>query len=226
MAEGGIGSGDVLLPQMARLPAGRHGLPREFVAANHRDRLIAACAQEVLKRGYTETTVAHITKTAAVSRRTFYESFESKEDCFLATYNLVFDHMTERVIAAFAAEAEWPDQLRAALESMLAFLAEQPGLARLCMVEPLVAGPPVSEHHRAAVDRFAPLLRAGRDLDRPGEPPAGTEEAVAFGIAQLIMQRIVSGDVDELEEMCPDLLLTALTPFIGSAQAEQIARVG
>jgi AcrR family transcriptional regulator len=223
MSEGGAAWGDVLLPQMARLPSGRHGLPREFVAANHRERLIAACAQEVLKRGYSETTVAHVIKTAAVSRRSFYESFESKEECFLATYDLLFDHLSARVVEAFTSQHEWPEQLRAALQAMLGFLAEQPGIARLCMVEPLVAGPPISDHHRAAVDRFAPLFRAGRDPERPDEPPVGTEEAVAFGIAQLIMRRIVSGDVGQLEEMCPDLLETALTPFTGPVEAERIA---
>ena len=224
MADEGSGSGDGLPPQLARLPPGRHGLPREFVAANHRDRLIAACSQEVQKRGYGETTVAHIIKTAAVSRRSFYESFESKEACFLATYDLLMDHIRGRVLAAFTAEVEWPEQLRAGLGAMLGFLVEQPGLARLCMVEPLVAGPPISDHHRAAVDRFAPMLSVGRDPDRPGEPPAGTEEAVAFGIAQLIMRRIVGGDGEELEKLVPDLLETALTPFLGAAEAERVAR--
>ena len=224
MAKGGSGSGDLLPPQLARLPPGRHGLPREFVAANHRDRLIAACAQEVLERGYGETTVAHIIKAAAVSRRTFYESFESKEACFLATYDLLMDHLRGRVFEAFTAETEWPEQLRASLAAMLDFLAEEPGLARLCMVEPLAAGPPISDYHRAAVDGFAPLLSAGRNPERPGEPPVGTEEAVAFGIAQLIMRRIVGGDVEDLKSLAPDLVETALTPFLGAAEAEKVSR--
>jgi len=115
-------------------------------------------------------------------------------------------------------------QVRAGLGAMLAFFAEQPGLARLCMVEPLAAGPPVADHHRLAVASFAPLLEAGRSPARPGDPPAGTEEAVIAGIASLITRRIVAGQAEQLEELLPDLVETALTPFLGAAEAERVSR--
>jgi AcrR family transcriptional regulator len=64
-----------------RLPAGRHGLPREFVVQNQRERIATALVDTVAERGYNATTVAHITKAASVSRRTFYEHFADKEAC-------------------------------------------------------------------------------------------------------------------------------------------------
>jgi len=214
----------MLPPQLARLPPGRHGLPRDFVAANHHDRLVAACSQQVQERGYAETTVAHIIKAAAVSRRTFYEHFDDKEACFIATYDLLMDHLRARVFAAFEAESSWPDQVRAGLGAMLEFFAEQPGLARLAMVEPLAAGPPVSEHHRLAVAGFAPLLAGGPDPSGPDRPPAETEEAVVAGLASLITRRIVLGQAEQLPELLPELVATALTPFLGTAEAERIGR--
>lgn len=214
----------MLPPQLARLPPGRHGLPRDFVAANHRDRLVAACSQEVQERGYSETTVANIIKAAAVSRRTFYEHFDSKEACFIATYDLLMDYLRARVFAAFEAESSWPDQVRAGLGAMLGFFAEQPGLARLAMVEPLAAGPPVSEHHRLAVAGFAPLLAGGPEPSGPERSPAETEEAVVAGLASLITRRIVLGQAEQLPELLPELVATALTPFLGTAEAERIAR--
>ena len=36
--------------------------------------------------GYASTTIAHIVKHARVSKRTFYEHFADKEECFLALY--------------------------------------------------------------------------------------------------------------------------------------------
>lgn len=64
----------------ATLPPGRHGLPKEFVAANQRTRLINGFAEAVGRRGYCAVTIAEITAAASVSRRTFYEHFRSKEE--------------------------------------------------------------------------------------------------------------------------------------------------
>src|SRR5690349_14658926 len=91
-------------PELARLPPGRHGLPREFVAHNQRERLIAGLAEAVAEHGYSGTTIAHITSHAAVSRRTFYEHFASKDECFIAAYDSVMEQLRERVAAAFDAE--------------------------------------------------------------------------------------------------------------------------
>jgi AcrR family transcriptional regulator len=209
---------------LGRLPSGRHGLPRDFVAANHRERLIAACLQEVAKQGYGATTVATVIKSAAVSRRTFYEHFDSMEDCFLASYDLVIAHMRARIEAAFEAEDEWGEKVRAGLAVFLRFFAEEPQLGRFCMVESLAAGRVVADHHRAEVASFAPLLEAGRDPKRPGEPPPDTEDAVISGIATLVTMRIAAGRAEQLEELLPSTVATALTPFLGGAEAERIAR--
>lgn len=217
--------GDVSQPlRLARLPSGRHGLPREFVAENHRDRLIAACVQEVAKQGYLEMTVADIIKTAAVSRRTFYEFFESKEACFLATYDVVFAHLTKVVLDAYASRDAWVEQVRAALSAFLEFLADEPPLARLCLVEPLAAGPPISDHLRDGVGAFAALLDQGRKLDGAESPPPRTADAVIAGTVSLIIQRIVAGEAEQLEELLPDLLESCLAPYLGAAEAERIAR--
>ena len=71
-------------PLLCTLPPGRHGLPREFVTSNQRTRLITGMAWAFAERGYNATTVAHITKAALVSRRTFYEHFADKETAALA----------------------------------------------------------------------------------------------------------------------------------------------
>jgi AcrR family transcriptional regulator len=212
-------------PNLARLPPGRHGLPREFVEANHRDRLIAACAQVVEEHGYADASVARIIKAAAVSRRTFYEQFTDKEDCFQATYDLVIDNLRERVIAAAEAAEGWPQNVPAALAEMLRFFASEPSLARLCLVETLAAGPPISNHHRDAVASFAPILRAGRiEAQGEGGPPIDTEEAVIAGVVSLITRWVVVGRTEQLEDLLPDAVTVALTPFLGVADAGRIAQ--
>ncbi len=96
-------------PELARLPPGRHGLPRDFVVHNQRERLIAGLAEAVAEKGYGGTTIADITRHAAVSRRTFYEHFDCKDECFVAAFDTVTGQLRERVGAAYEAEDDWAD---------------------------------------------------------------------------------------------------------------------
>ena len=194
-------------PELARLPPGRHGLPREFVAHNQRERLIAGLAEAIAENGYAGTTIAHITRHAAVSRRTFYEHFASKDECFVAAYDTVMAELRERVAAGLrgrgrlAARGQGRDRRRCSR-----FLAAEPNLARLCMVEALVAGPVVVERYDAAIQSFVPYFQSGRE-GRPPEVLARlsptTEEALVGGMMSLISRRIIAGKTEELEELLP-----------------------
>jgi AcrR family transcriptional regulator len=214
-------------PELARLPPGRHGLPREFVARNQHERLIAGLAEAVAENGYAGTTIAHITRHAAVSRRTFYEHFNSKDECFIAAYDTVMTELNRRIGEAFDQEEEWPQAVRAGLAAMLEFLVSEPHLARLSMVEALVAGPVVIERYDAAIQGLVPYFEAGRK-GRPDDVLAGlsstTEEALVGGIVSLISRRIFADRTDELEALLPDLVEFALTPYLGSAEAAKVAR--
>ncbi|HYJ20398.1 MAG TPA: TetR/AcrR family transcriptional regulator [Solirubrobacterales bacterium] len=224
-----VESGEEYPPELARLPPGRHGLPREFVAHNQRERLIAGLAEAIAESGYAGTTIAHITRHAAVSRRTFYEHFASKDECFVAAYDTVMAQLRERVEQAFEQEEDWPHAVKAGIGAMLHFLAAEPNLARLCMVEALVAGPAVVERYDAAIQSFVPYFQEGRE----GRPPEvlsrlspTTEEALVGGMVSLISRRIIAGRSAELEQLLPDLLEFALTPYLGATEARRIISAG
>jgi AcrR family transcriptional regulator len=208
-----------------RLPAGRHGLPREFVVQNQRERIITALVDTVAEKGYNATTVADITKAASVSRRTFYEHFADKEACFLAAYEMVADHVGEAMRAAAASFEGWPEQVRAALATALRFLAGEPDLARLVMIEPVAAGGDVAARHRASMQRFVEILKAGRPEHSGERPlPEATEETLVGGVVSLIVREISSGRAGQLEELLPDLVELTLAPYLGAEQGEQLAR--
>jgi AcrR family transcriptional regulator len=214
-------------PELARLPPGRHGLPREFVIHNQRERLIAGLAEAIAENGYSGTTIAHITRHAAVSRRTFYEHFSSKDECFVAAYDTVMEELRGRVSNAFEGEEDWPHAVKAGISAMLEFLAAEPHLARLCMVEALVAGPVVVERYDAAIQSFVPYFKLGREGRAPevlARLSPTTEEALVGGMVSLISRRIIAGKAEELEELLPDLVEFTLTPYLGSADAAKIAR--
>jgi AcrR family transcriptional regulator len=226
-ANSSVGEGEEYPPELARLPPGRHGLPREFVAHNQRERLIAGLAEAIAENGYAGTTIAHITRHAAVSRRTFYEHFASKDECFVAAYDTVMAELRERVGQAFDEEADWPHAVRAGIAAMLRFLSAEPNLARLCMVEALVAGPVVVERYDAAIQSFVPYFQGGRDGRSPevlARLSPTTEEALVGGMMSLISRRIIAGKTDELEVLLPDLVEFTLTPYLGSDEAAKIAR--
>lgn len=215
-------------PELARLPPGRHGLPREFVAHNQRERLIAGLAEAIDENGYSGTTIAHITRHAAVSRRTFYEHFSSKDECFVAAYETVMAELRGRVTAAFEGQADdWPRAIKAGIGAMLGFLSAEPHLARLCMVEALVAGPVVVERYDAAIQSFVPYFKLGREGRSPeilARLSPTTEEALVGGMVSLISRRIIAGRTGELEGLLPDLVEFTLTPYLGSKEAAKIAK--
>ena len=107
---------------------------------------------------------------------------------------------------------------------MLSFLAGEPNLARLCMVEALVAGPVVVDRYDAAIQDLVPYFEAGREgkskevLDRLSPT---TEEALVGGMVSLISRRIIAGRTAELEELLPDLVEFTLTPYLGSTRGGQ-----
>jgi AcrR family transcriptional regulator len=219
--------GDEYPPELARLPPGRHGLPREFVARNQRERLLAGLAEAIAENGYAGTTIAHITRHAAVSRRTFYEHFASKEECFVAAYDTVMARLCERAAEAFEREGEWPLAIRAGIGTMLRFLSADPTFARLCTVEALVAGPVAVERYDGALESFVPYFQSGREGRSPevlSRLSPITEEALVGGMMSLISRRIVAGKTNQLEGLLPDLVAFTLMPYLGSEEAAALAR--
>src|ERR1700704_3648295 len=107
-----------------QLPKGRHGLSREFVAGNQRERLLDAIANVVAEKGYAATRVVDITHYAGVSRKTFYELFVDKEDCFLAAYDAITALLMDKMARALEAVADesWEAKVHALVGEFLAFL--------------------------------------------------------------------------------------------------------
>jgi AcrR family transcriptional regulator len=211
--------------ELGPLPAGRHGYSREQVAHHQRERLIAGLAAAVAQKGYAAVTLTDITREAKVSRRVFYENFESKEECFLAAFEVVLEHLRELVGEAVEPVEGWPQKAIAATRAVLAFFASEPDLARLCLVESRGAGPAVSARFNEAVGEMVPLLRLGRterDSERP--LPDSTEDSVIGSLVSLVHRKTAAGEAERLEELLSDCAEFILAPYTGSAEAARVAR--
>jgi AcrR family transcriptional regulator len=209
-------------PDLARLPPGRHGLPREFVVKNQRDRLTAGMIAVVADRGYNDVTITDIAAAAGVSRRTFYTYFSSKEECFFATYDLIAAHLLEVASAAAAAEKQWPRQVRAAIAAALALFAANSDLARFMLVAPPRGGEPISGRYQLSAERALAQLTHGMPTDVAAPSPA-IQNALIGGLAGLIAHQVEVGDGEDLPALLPELVELFLTPYVGRQEASRAA---
>lgn len=203
-----------------RLPRGRHGLPREAVTESQRNRIHQAMIEVVSDRGYPETRVVDVIGVAGVSRKTFYELFDSKEDCFLAAYDVLLDNLLGEATNAFESKsgAPWAERIAAALESLLEHLSAHPEEARFAIVEVLAAGPKALARRDAALRQFTGFLEAGRS-ETSVELPGITSIALAGGINELLYSEILHGAVTRLPSRLPDLMFWVALPFLGAEGA-------
>lgn len=211
--------------ELGPLPAGRHSYSREQVAHHQRERLIAGLAEAVAEKGYASVTLTDIVKHAKVSRRVFYANFESKEQCFLAAFEVVVGHLHELVAEAVDGVEGWPQQAIAATRAVLAFLSSEPDLARLCLVESRGAGPAVSARFNEAVGEMAPLLCQGRAERPEGERlPDSTEDSTIGSLVSLAHRKVAAGEAAQMADLLPDCAELVLLPYLGPAEAPRLAR--
>lgn len=203
---------------------GRHPLSREFIAQHQRARIIAALALESSEQGYHQVTVADIVSRAGIARNTFYENFRSKEDCFLASQEFAMNAALERVVAAAGELETWADRVCAGLTAFLDYVAEEPALARTCMVEALSAGPGAVERYERSQQAFVSLFKLGRDVSpHGGLLPETLEEAIIGGVFWIVYQRLAAGEVGSIPDLLPELAEFALTPYLGADAAREAA---
>jgi len=192
-----------------RLPRGSHGLDRDVVEASQRTRLLEAIGRAVAERGYAGATIDDVVRRAGVSKATFYEHFADKQDCFLAAYEGASEELLARVREAHAsASDDWMERTRAGIHAYLRWLAADPALARVYLVEVAAAGPVALERREALRDRYAELVRERRGSDLPFE----IFHAVVAAVDDLVVRHIREHGAEKLPELEPVLvhLQTAL----------------
>lgn len=204
-----------------RLPPGRHGLPRELVTENQRERLLNGVVDAVAEHGYNATTIGAITEAAKISRRTFYEHFKDKEGCFLAAYEMIDTHVRGAMLTAAERPAPWPERVRASLAALLEVLSRDLAVARFYLLEPLAAGGEISARYRDAMQMLAETLRP-----EGGSASANVEvrdQILMGGITTLISRTLKAGEAARLPELLPDLTELALAPYMSREEARRAA---
>lgn len=215
--------GDEEAAGLSRLPPGRHGLSREFVVRNQRDRIAAGMIRVVVAEGYAATTVTKVVAAAGVSRRTFYNYYADKEEAFFEVYRQVTDFICEATAEARDGERGWPARVRAGLAALLDTFAANPDLVGFVLVAPPAAGGDVAAGHRAFLERLLGTLTEGRPKKTHTPPPAA-EYGLIGGLGAQIVAGVDDGGSVSLTRLLPEAVELVLTPYLGREAAARAAR--
>ncbi|HEX3452624.1 MAG TPA: TetR/AcrR family transcriptional regulator, partial [Solirubrobacteraceae bacterium] len=188
----------------SRAPAG--SLAREQTRLQQRRRLAMAMIEAIEANGYRETRVADVISRAGVSRKTFYENFDNKQDCLLSTFDAIAARLAQRIEQVFRETAGWPAGIEAAIGALFASAIENPGALRLSLLEIATVGPPGIERRERAMIRYERFLRDALSL-APGEGtvPDNVLKAIVGGFNRVLYRRVPGGDAAELLALIPDL---------------------
>jgi AcrR family transcriptional regulator len=193
------------------------------VAEVQRARILSSAAAVVSEHGYGQMSVARVTARARVSRRTFYDVFADREDCFMALFEDAVVRVTERVAAVYEGEGSWRERVRAGLGELLVFLDEQPRLGSLLVVDALSAGPRVLSRRAQILASLGAVL----DRDGAGSGSGGrglaeiTGEGVVGAVFSVIHTRLLARRAGTLVELLSPLVSMIVLPYLGSTVAQR-----
>jgi len=152
---------------------------------------LGAAAEVLVERGYARTKASDIAARAGVSRSTFYEFFKDLSSCLLAAYEMAAECVCDLADSACGREGEWEARLRAALDEILRFLADEPALAHLLGPEVAAGVPAIVAARERLIEKLA---RSGADRHS------------IDGAFALVSERIAVGQAVRLPELAAQLV--------------------
>ncbi len=204
---------------------------RARVGEIQRARIVAAMGALVRECGAGGVSVAHVVARSGVSRRTFYELFNDREDCFLAAFDIAVARAAESVIPAYEAAGTWRERVRGALEALLVFLDAEPELGYLCVVGALGGGARAMERRTGVVRALVDVVHAGRRESRAVRRPNRlVAEGVVGAVLSVIHARLVeqaagaSRPSKPLAGLLNPLMGMIVLPYFGAAATERELR--
>jgi AcrR family transcriptional regulator len=206
-------------------------LGREGVAGLQRARIVTAMTALVSERGVGGVSVAHVVARSGVSRRTFYELFEDREDCFLAAFDAAIARAAEGVSTAYRGAGRWRERIRAALRAALLFLDAEREMGALIVVGALGGGPRALERRAEVLRVLVDAVHEGR-LHAEGSKRAKGSEAVERFVAEgvvgavlaVIHARLLEANPGPLVGLSNSLMGIIVLPYLGPAAAAREAQ--
>ena len=204
------------------LPRGPHGLARETVLASQRGRLLSAFVALAADRGVGAVTISEIVRQAGTAKRTFYEHFRDKDDCFLQAFEVASELMVGTVIDTVAVEPDPVARIDRGARAYLDALVAHPEFTRLFLTHMRAGGPQLAQRWTSWVETLAGVLVAWRVESRRAHPelPALTllqATAAISAINEIVSITLLRDGIDGIALVADELV--ALTIAFLTADA-------
>jgi AcrR family transcriptional regulator len=185
-----------------------------------RARILAAAVDAIEETGYAAMTVAAVIERARVSRKTFYDVFANRSECFEAIVEGILARACAVASAAYAAESSWLAAIRSGLNSLLCLIDDEPRLARAWFVDAMAGPEAVRERKAEATAMLAAAVDAGRGAGSERRQPSQlTAEATVGGISQILHARLVNGHREPFVELLGPCMYLIVLPYLGAVRA-------
>ncbi len=179
------------------------------------------------ERGAASVSVADVVERSGVSRRTFYESFSDREDCFLAAFQDALMFAGERVLPAYESQGSWREKIRAGLTALLVFVDEEPVIGRILIVESLSGGPRVLQRRGEMLAAVTRAIDEGRGEPKAADASPLSAEGIVGGVLTVIHSRLIAspgtGETERapLAELIGALMSMIVLPYLGAPVARR-----
>lgn len=194
--------------------SGTRRIPVALRREAQRLRMLLAMLRACAELGYRDVNVQTVLELAGVSRPTFYEYFDNKEDCFLIAFDFAAARLLREVEAAASAAGEdGQGRLRMGLVALLRFVAAEPDAAGTLIVEARAASPAAQRRHVELLDRFASCIDSAASGKSSEPPSAISAAAIVGGIEAVLYARLNRGELGDLEALLPSLLSFLALPY-------------
>ncbi len=193
-----------------------------LVSQTQRSRMLNSAVAVISEHGYSEMSVSRITAGAGVSRRTFYDLFQDREDCFLAAFDEAVARAQTLMLDASAQQREWRERIRAALHTLLELLDREPAFRRLLVVDALQAGPRVQYRRAEILGELSRLLHATGSRGKSARKlPELTGEGIIGAVFGVIHTRLQTRRPGSMTDLLNPLMGVIVLPYLGHAAAQR-----
>ena len=168
----------------------------------HRRRLFEGMARALAQQGWVDCTIADIVREAGVSKRTFYEHFQTKNDCLVALYESASRNALRHLDSVLDPNRHWQDQVEAAMTAYLGVLAENPIMLRALFIDILGLGAQGLAARRRVNEAIADFLLGVVNPARDNAVMTSSMAmAVVGGINELVLQLIEQDQIHEIQSI-------------------------
>lgn len=202
--------------------SGSSRVGHEQVVAMQRSRLLAAAVDVVAEFGWDGASIGRITQRAGVSRRTFYEQFENRDECLVAVLENAAALIEAEIAAANLAALPWRERVRRGLWVILCLLDREMVLARVCLVESRRSGGTALDCRQRIVERLVRIVDQGRGEGSRGRDVTElTAHGVVGGVFEVLYSQLMKDDAKPLSDLLGELTGMVVLPYMGVAAAQR-----